>query len=134
MSGKTIVLLIPSRTDTQWFHEIILKNNYEIRFLKGRLKFIDIYLIRESKKILHGIEKSIAKKGLEVETAKKDFFEAVETFRKEFPIADQDIDEPSEYELMVNKNTQSERVKYKELKRMLTAKGKEHHILKDKVG
>lgn len=39
--GKTIVLLIPSRTDTQWFHETILKNNYEIRFLKGRLKFGD---------------------------------------------------------------------------------------------
>ena len=39
--GKTIVLLIPSRTDTQWYHEIILKNNYEVRFLKGRLKFLD---------------------------------------------------------------------------------------------
>ena len=39
--GKTIVLLIPSRTDTQWFHDIILKNNYKVRFLKGRLKFLD---------------------------------------------------------------------------------------------
>ena len=37
--GKTVVLLIPARTDTQWFHDIILKNNYEVRFLKGRLKF-----------------------------------------------------------------------------------------------
>ncbi len=37
--GKTIVLLIPSRTDTQWFHDVILKNNYEIRFIRGRLKF-----------------------------------------------------------------------------------------------
>jgi len=37
--GKTIVLLIPARTDTTWFHDIILKNNYEIRFIKGRLKF-----------------------------------------------------------------------------------------------
>jgi len=37
--GKLIVLLIPARTDTQWFHEIILKNNYEVRFIKGRLKF-----------------------------------------------------------------------------------------------
>lgn len=34
------VMLIPSRTDTKWFHEFIYKNpNAEIRFLKGRLKF-----------------------------------------------------------------------------------------------
>ena len=39
--GKLVVLLIPSRTDVSWFHDIILKNNYEIRFLKGRLKFGD---------------------------------------------------------------------------------------------
>ena len=39
--GKLIVLLIPSRTDTTWFHDIILKNNYDIRFLKGRLKYGD---------------------------------------------------------------------------------------------
>lgn len=39
--GKLIVLLIPARTDTTWFHEIILENNYEIRFLKGRVKYGD---------------------------------------------------------------------------------------------
>ena len=39
--GKTIVMLIPSRTDTQWFHDIILKNSYEVRFVRGRLKFGD---------------------------------------------------------------------------------------------
>ena len=39
--GKTIVLLIPARTDTQWFHEIILENEYDVRFIKGRLKFGD---------------------------------------------------------------------------------------------
>lgn len=34
------VMLIPARTDTKWFHEHIYnKNNVEIRFLKGRLKF-----------------------------------------------------------------------------------------------
>lgn len=33
-----IVMLLPSRTDTKWFHEYIL-NKAEIRFLKGRLKF-----------------------------------------------------------------------------------------------
>tara|TARA_R110002126_G_C10050587_1_gene460281 strand:- start:38 stop:454 length:417 start_codon:yes stop_codon:yes gene_type:complete len=37
--GKLVVMLIPARTDTTWFHDIILKNNYEVRFIKGRLKF-----------------------------------------------------------------------------------------------
>lgn len=36
--GTTVVLLIPSRTDTSYFHEYIL-GKAEIRFLKGRLKF-----------------------------------------------------------------------------------------------
>jgi len=39
--GKLIVFLLPARTDTEWFHDIILKNNYEVRFIKGRLKFGD---------------------------------------------------------------------------------------------
>jgi len=38
MKGKTIVLLIPSRTDTKWWHEDIMPAT-EIRFIKGRLKF-----------------------------------------------------------------------------------------------
>lgn len=38
--GNTIVALIPSRTDTKWFHEYIY-NKHEIRFIKGRLKFGD---------------------------------------------------------------------------------------------
>jgi len=37
--GKTVVFLIPSRTDTRWFHESILPFASEIRFVKGRLKF-----------------------------------------------------------------------------------------------
>ena len=37
--GKLVVMLIPSRTDTKWFHEYVLKG--EIRFIKGRLKFGD---------------------------------------------------------------------------------------------
>ena len=36
--GKTIVCLIPSRTDTEWWHEFVMKAS-EIRFLRGRLKF-----------------------------------------------------------------------------------------------
>ena len=38
--GKTVVFLIPSRTDTQWWHEYCMKAT-EIRFIKGRLKFDD---------------------------------------------------------------------------------------------
>ena len=37
--GKTIVMLLPARTDSHWFHDIILEHNYEVRFIKGRLKF-----------------------------------------------------------------------------------------------
>lgn len=33
-------MLIPARTDTKYFHEYIYKKA-EIRFLKGRLKFLD---------------------------------------------------------------------------------------------
>nr|DAG85435.1 MAG TPA: DNA N-6-adenine-methyltransferase [Caudoviricetes sp.] len=35
-----VVMLIPSRTDTKWFHEYIYQKA-EIRFIKGRLKFND---------------------------------------------------------------------------------------------
>ena len=35
-----VVMLIPARTDTRYFHNYIL-NRSEIRFLKGRLKFGD---------------------------------------------------------------------------------------------
>lgn len=37
-NGATVVLLIPSRTDTKWFHEYIWGKS-EIRFIKGRLRF-----------------------------------------------------------------------------------------------
>lgn len=37
-SGSIIVMLLPARTDTKWFHAYIY-NYAEIRFLKGRLKF-----------------------------------------------------------------------------------------------
>tara|TARA_Y100000310_G_scaffold79338_1_gene76072 strand:- start:1008 stop:1493 length:486 start_codon:yes stop_codon:yes gene_type:complete len=37
--GKTIIFLIPARTDTSWFHNIILKNNYRVKFIKGRVRF-----------------------------------------------------------------------------------------------
>jgi len=39
--GKEIVLLIPARTDTSYFHEYVLPFA-RIEFIKGRLKFIDL--------------------------------------------------------------------------------------------
>ena len=39
-AGKTVVLLVPSRTDTRWWHEYAMKAA-EIRFIRGRLKFGD---------------------------------------------------------------------------------------------
>lgn len=36
--GKTIVCLVPSRTDTKWWHEWVNKAS-ETRFIKGRLTF-----------------------------------------------------------------------------------------------
>jgi site-specific DNA-methyltransferase (adenine-specific) len=38
VSGATVVMLLPARTDTRWFHEYIYRKA-EIRFIKGRLKF-----------------------------------------------------------------------------------------------
>lgn len=35
---KTVVFLIPSRTDTMWWHDYCMKAD-EIRFIKGRLRF-----------------------------------------------------------------------------------------------
>ena len=37
-SGNTVVMLLPARTDTRWFHEYI-HGKAEIRFIRGRLKF-----------------------------------------------------------------------------------------------
>lgn len=40
--GTTVVMLIPARTDTQYFHDYIYqKPNVEVRFIRGRLKFGD---------------------------------------------------------------------------------------------
>ena len=40
--GATVVALLPARTDTNWFHNYIHeKEGVEVRFLKGRIKFVD---------------------------------------------------------------------------------------------
>ena len=41
-SSALVVMLLPVRTDTKWFHKYIYKKDIvEIRFIKGRLKFGD---------------------------------------------------------------------------------------------
>ena len=37
LGGATVVCLVPSRTDTKWWHDYSMKG--EIEFIKGRLKF-----------------------------------------------------------------------------------------------
>jgi len=37
LGGATVVCLIPSRTDTAWWHDYVMKGT--IRFIRGRLKF-----------------------------------------------------------------------------------------------
>lgn len=37
---EVAVMLVPARTDTAWFHEIVISTGAEIRFLRGRLKFV----------------------------------------------------------------------------------------------
>ena len=39
--AEVAVFLIPARTDTRWFHELVLPSAREVRFVKGRLKFGD---------------------------------------------------------------------------------------------
>lgn len=37
LDGATVVCLLPSRTDTSWWHDYCMKG--EVRFVRGRLKF-----------------------------------------------------------------------------------------------
>jgi site-specific DNA-methyltransferase (adenine-specific) len=39
--NTTVVMLIPARTDTEMFHEYIYHKADEIRFVKGRISFVD---------------------------------------------------------------------------------------------
>lgn len=40
MNGATVVVLVPARTDTAWFHDHALPHG-ELRFLRGRVNFGD---------------------------------------------------------------------------------------------
>ena len=39
LKGAKVVCLIPSRTDTKYWHDFIFNKASEVRFIKGRLKF-----------------------------------------------------------------------------------------------
>lgn len=41
LDAAIAVFLIPARTDTRWFHDIVLPCAKNIRFIRGRLKFGD---------------------------------------------------------------------------------------------
>ncbi|WP_330473518.1 DNA N-6-adenine-methyltransferase [Terrabacter sp. C0L_2] len=38
-AGATVVCLVPARTDTRWFHDHVLAEGAEVRYVRGRLKF-----------------------------------------------------------------------------------------------
>ena len=40
--GKLSVMLLPVSTSTKLFHDHILPNAYDIRFIKGRIKFLGV--------------------------------------------------------------------------------------------
>ena len=40
-SDTTVVYLIPARTNTRWFHNLVINQAHELRFIKGRPKFGD---------------------------------------------------------------------------------------------
>ena len=40
LEGAVVVCLLPSRTDTTWWHDYVMKG--DIEFIKGRLKFSDL--------------------------------------------------------------------------------------------
>lgn len=40
-SGCTVVCLVPARTDTEWWHHNVMQHVNEIRFVRGRIRFIE---------------------------------------------------------------------------------------------
>jgi site-specific DNA-methyltransferase (adenine-specific) len=40
LKGATIVGLVPSRTDTSYWHDYVINVGAEVRFLRGRVKFL----------------------------------------------------------------------------------------------
>lgn len=38
--GATVVCLVPARTDTAWWHDCVIGGAAEVRFVRGRLRFV----------------------------------------------------------------------------------------------
>ena len=38
--GATVVCLVPARTDTSYWHDFVIGGGAEVRFIRGRIKFI----------------------------------------------------------------------------------------------
>ena len=38
--GATVVCLLPSRTDVEWWHDFVIAGKAEVRFLRGRVRFL----------------------------------------------------------------------------------------------
>ncbi len=38
-AGATVVCLLPARTDTAWWHDVVAVHSSDVRLLRGRLKF-----------------------------------------------------------------------------------------------
>ena len=40
LDGATVVCLVPARTDTAWWHDTVIAGGAEVRFVRGRLRFV----------------------------------------------------------------------------------------------
>jgi len=47
--GCLVAVLLFARTDTKWWHEIVMKHAWKIHFIKGRLKFLHAKTGKEAK-------------------------------------------------------------------------------------
>jgi len=39
-AGATVFMLLPASTETAWFHDLVLPHASEVRFLRGRIRFL----------------------------------------------------------------------------------------------
>jgi phage N-6-adenine-methyltransferase len=39
-NGRRVVMLLPARTDSEWFHELVIPHAFHIGFIRGRVRFV----------------------------------------------------------------------------------------------
>ena len=88
--------------------------------------------INDQKNILKGMKKGIDKKEIEVNTSKTKYFSAIKAYRTNHPM-DDDIEDPKDYELLVNKETNLEHTTWLAHKTSLASKEKEYEVQERKV-